>query len=163
IVGWFESTVDDEGLRQPRETLDVEVRSREEILELAAREKLDLTGTALRDRAVLHPLPVLHRRHLQAVGEELEERDEKMRLDRKIPIGALHEIALPDPHHLVRHPPLIVESADVLDDRVGEHHIELAVRELRHRTSIADAGPDGGMPRLRGFEIEDMEVDVGMV
>src|SRR5688572_666155 len=69
---------------------------------------------------------------LEPLGEELEERELVVRLDREVPVRGLYVVALGDPPDLVREG-LLELLRDVLDDRAREGERELAVgeRELR--------------------------------
>ena len=68
-------------------------------------------------------------------------------------IGCLDEEALPHPPNLVRHPLLVLKRADVSDDRVREHKIELPIRVAGQVARISD----NRLKRRLGILIVDIQ------
>jgi hypothetical protein len=68
--------------------------------------------------------------------QDLKKRKGIVGLDRKIPIRGLSAVAPTDPAHFARHPLLILEAPNVLDDGVRKHDVKLPIGRLRHGAAI---------------------------
>ena len=85
-----------------------------------------------------------------------------MRLNRKVEIGRLDEISFSDSADLIGHPLHIFEFTDVLDERIGIDHIEIAVRKLLKISRIGEHELDVRVCRLHGLDIDERNADSGI-
>ena len=83
-----------------------------------------------------------------------------MHLEREPAVRRRHEDPLGDPAELVHEPPLAVAAAvDVLDHRVREAEVELAVGERQ----LAAVGPHGASPGERLGEPFELGVPTAVI
>jgi hypothetical protein len=111
----------------------------------------------------LTPLLEIIARYANSPRHELKKREQKMRLYREVEIGRLDEISFSDPADLIGHPLHIFEFADVLDERIGIDHIEIAVRKLAKISRIGEHGLDVRVCRWDGIDIDERNADSGIV
>src|SRR5262245_13164059 len=99
---------------------------RKQIAELTPVEQLNLAGVGERLFIGLglgkpaEPKP-LEQKDLVPLRQELKTGKQEMRLNRKVAIGRLHEVALPHPTDLICHSLLIGSPADVFNHRIGKN------------------------------------------
>ena len=108
----------------------------EERGELPSGEEVVLRGELLAG----HPVDTVR----ESVREPVHEREPGVHLDREPAVGSRDERAVPDPERLGDELPLTVAPTDVLDHRIREDDVELAVSE-RERAGVSLHVPDPGV------------------
>ena len=137
---------------EPEDALSVDLAVGEQAPEIARGEERDLLPASLLLPAEREALV---QRALKPYGQELEERELVVRLDRELTVGRLDVVAISDAPDLVRE--LRLERlGDVLDHGARERERELIVRE-RHRGRVADLHRDVG--RADPLAVERIEVE----
>jgi hypothetical protein len=142
-----------QGLAQAEEVLIANLGIGEKRLQALTIEELNRANDFERIielRGARIPAETEPPQHLGArpLGQKLKKWDVKVRLDGKVTVGRLHQIALADASNLAGHARLLGGISDVLDDRIGKDEVELIVVEL---LQIASIPYQSGDPRLATF------------
>jgi hypothetical protein len=140
----------------------MDLRVREESAKARQPDEAHGAGGVLRRLAIRDPSApgegqLLQQPSAQGDREELEEREQEVRLDRKVEVRGLHEVAPSDALYLPRHRLLPGVVSHVLDHGVREDDVELAVRERVHAAGVARQGPHVRVPGRRGREVQDRD------
>ena len=74
---------------------------------------------------------------MSALGEKLKKRHQKVWLNWEIAVRRLDKVTLAHSPNLRRHLHLLLEPSDVLDNRVGKHHVKLPIAEAVHPSRVS--------------------------